>query len=378
MPVKILVINSLAEKNCLLVQAFKELEQKKCSFSLWSSKVNLTRQFQQNHWPAKKIFLGPSLKNNPNILLFVIILLFTRLKFFISLASLKMKRQVDWIICLSLNEKLIATIPARLLGIKILWLEAPDLNYRRLNKFLLYLYKKNHRLANLIAFNSYAKLQLTNLGFSENKINIIPPGIKLYQYQENIFSKLAVLGQANFHRKYFTVGVIAELSQKQKVETIFQAIKICLPVIPNLQLIIIGEGKERKNLVWLTKKMGIENLVWLVGEQEQLKRWLGGFDIFLAANDAPKLDDYGNILEAMAAGLPVLAPRNIGLEDLVVENKTGSLIESDNNEMLARQIIKLHQDKKLRLSLGKNGNERINRLFTLNQMIAMMEQKLIK
>jgi glycosyltransferase involved in cell wall biosynthesis len=164
------------------------------------------------------------------------------------------------------------------------------------------------------------------------------------------------------------------LDQKQKIETIFQAMKICLPVIPNLQLIVIGEGRERKNLAWLAKKMKIENLVWLVGEQEQLKKWLDSFDIFLAAGDALKLDDCGNILEAMAAGLPVLGPRNIGLENLVVENKTGALIEADNSEMLARQIIKLHQDKKLRVHLGKNGQERASRLFTLEEMTAKLEQ----
>ena len=120
--------------------------------------------------------------------------------------------------------------------------------------------------------------------------------------------------------------------------------------------------------------MEIENLVWLVGEQDQLKRWLSSFDVFLAASDSLKLDDYGNILEAMAAGLPVLAPRNIGLEDLVIENKTGSLIEPDNSEMLARQIIKLHQDKKLCTYLGKNGQERATRLFTLEKMSANLEQ----
>ena len=58
-----------------------------------------------------------------------------------------------------------------------------------------------------------------------------------------------------------------------------------MPVIPNIQLIIIGEGEERKNLSWLAKKMEIDNLVWLVGEQEQLKKWLDSFDVFLALGE---------------------------------------------------------------------------------------------
>ena len=185
---------------------------------------------------------------------------------------------------------------------------------------------------------------------------------------------MAGAGRDNHRRKYFTVGVITALNQKQKIETIFQAVKISAPMIPNIQLIIIGEGEERKMLTWLAKKMEIENLVWLVGEQEQLKKWLDSFNVFLAAGSILTLDDYGNIIEAMAAGLPILAPRNIGLEDLVIENKTGALHEADNSEMLARQIIKLHQDKKLRQYLGRNGQERASQSFTFNKMVDEMEK----
>ena len=340
---KILIINSSPEKNHLLAQAFKELEQKDFFFSLLSSKKPLWGQF----------------------------------KFLFSLISLRLKRKVDLIICFNFNEKIIITPFARLLGLKVVWLESPDLNYRQINKILLALYKINARLAKLAVFTSYGKLQLINLGFPENNIILLPPGAKLTPYQENIFNKLASSGQARFRRKYFTVGVVTELNQKQKIETVFQAVKISLPVIPNLQLIVIGEGQERKNLLWLAKKMGIENLVWLVGEQAQLKKWLDSFDVFLAAGENLKLDDYGNLLEAMAAGLPVLAPRNIGAEDFVIENKTGALAEMNNNEMLARQIIKLYQDKRLRLQLGKNGRERVDQLFTLDKMVGRLEQILL-
>ncbi|OGF24473.1 hypothetical protein A3H66_00020 [Candidatus Falkowbacteria bacterium RIFCSPLOWO2_02_FULL_45_21] len=376
MPIKILIINSSADKQCLLLRTLKELGQKNFSFRLWSSRADLIGQFKKNCWPAKKVFLGPNLKNKPRLALFTVSLLLIQIGYLAALARLKIKHQVDLIICLNFNEKIIITAPAKLLGIKTVWLEAPDLNYRQMDKFLFHFYKINYQLAEIIAFNHCAKTQLASLGFDDKKIYIISPGAKPNPYQENIFNKLAVQSQANFHRQYFTVGLITELSQKQKIETIFQAIKNCLPVIPNLQLIIIGEGRERKNLLWLSKKMGIENLVWLVGKQEQLKKWLDSFDVFLAWNDPPKLDDYGHVLEAMAGGLPILGPRNVGLEDLIVENKTGSLIEVDNNEMLARHIIKLHQDKRLRLYLGKNGQERVNQFFTLNKMVAKMEQVL--
>ena len=337
---KILVVNSSPEKKSLLIRVYEELKQKGFSINFLSSKKPLLGQF----------------------------------KFIFLLINFKFKRKVDTVVCINFNEKIIITPLARLLGLKVIWFENPELNYQKLNKFLLILYKLNYRLAKIIAFNSYSKLKLKNLGCNENKISLIAPGAKTMSYQENIFNKLANAGRVNFHKKYFTIGAITALNQKQKIETVFQAIKISLPVIPNIQLIIVGEGEERKNLSWLAKKMEIDNLIWLVGEQEQLKKWLDSFDVFLALGENLSLDDHSNILEAMATGLPVLAPRNIGLEDLIIENNTGSLIESDNSEMLARQIIKLHQDKRLRLFLGKNGQERVNRLFTFETMIEKLIQ----
>jgi glycosyltransferase involved in cell wall biosynthesis len=337
---KILIINSLSKKNSLLDHVYEELKRKNFSISFLSSKKPLLGQF----------------------------------KFLLLLINFKLKQKINSVVCININEKIFITPWARLLGLKVFWFEGPELNYQKFNKFLLMLYKLNYRLAKIVVFNSYSKLKLKNIGCNENKINLLTPGAKTMAYQENIFNKLASTGRVNFHRKYFTIGAITSLNQKQKIETVFQAIKISLPVISNIQLIIVGEGEERKNLSWLAKKMEIDNLIWLVGEQNQLKKWLDSFDIFLALGENLSLNDYSNILEAMAAGLPVLAPRNIGLEDIIIENNTGSLIESDNSEMLARQIIKLHQDKRLRLFLGKNGQERVNRLFTLETMVEKLAQ----
>ncbi len=369
----ILLINSSPEKNCLLTHAFKELRQKDFSFSLWSSKAPLAEQFRQKNWPVKKIYLGPDLGSKINTLLFVMALPFLQFKFLLALFGWKFKNSADIIACLNLNEKIIITLPARFLGFKVVWLECPEINYRGLNYFLAALYRLNSKFSKIITFSNFSKQQLKNLGCDENKIELASPGARQALFQENIFNKLATANQANYHRKYFSVGAITALNQKQKIETIFQAIKISLTLVPNIQLIIIGDGEDRKSLLWLAKKMGIENLVWLVGEQEQLKKWLDSFDIFLATGDTLSLDNYANIIEAMAAGLPVLAPRNIGLEDVVLENKTGALLEADNSEMLARQIIKLHQDKKLRHYLGQNGRERAKQLFTMEKMVEKME-----
>lgn len=285
-----------------------------------------------------------------------------------ALIRAKFKRGADLVACAGFNEKIIITPLANLLGIRVVWIEYPALNSAKLSKFASAIYKLSRKPAEIAVFSGYSKIKLKNMGCDENKITIITPGAAHPGYQKNIFSNMAATAANNFQRKYFTIGAITPLDQKQKIETAFQAVKICAQVIPDIQFVIVGNGPEKKNLLWLAKKMEIENLIWMIGERSDAKKWLANFDIFLALGDNLCLDDYGNIAEAMASGLPVLGTRNIGLEDMVVENKTGALVESGNSEMLARQIIKLHQDKRLRLHLGANGRELACRSFTLEKM----------
>ncbi|MEK7202699.1 MAG: glycosyltransferase family 4 protein [Patescibacteria group bacterium] len=363
----ILIINSGEEKEKLLIDLFIELNQKEYNFFLLSSKPAILEQFWEKNWPGKKINLGPTLKNKFYLFIFILLLPWLCCNLLIILLNYKFNKQITAIILLDWQEKILATTMAKIIGLKIVWIEKPNHSYQ--NFKLKKLYKLLSNLAAIVVFNSDNKTQLKNFGFKEKNILFIQPAIKSIQYQENIFNKIAQTEGKNFHYRYFTVGAIANLEQKQKIEILFQAIKICLTIAPNLRLIIVGDGNERKNLSWIAKKMEIDALVWLIGEQTQVRKWLDSFDVYIATAESPDLEDYYNILEAMTARLPIIGPRNVGLENIILENKTGLLIAGNNSEMLALQIIKLYKDKKLRQQLGANGQKHIQQFFTLDKIV---------
>lgn len=372
----ILIINSSKENGQLIWHFFNELKQNNYLFYLLLSNPEYINIFKENNWPTKKNFFGPYLKNNFYLIIFFLLWLPLCIATFIKLINYKFNKKIEIIICLSFNEKIIVTPLARILGLKTFWLEFPNNNYKLIKPIFIF-YRFFSRWSNLIVFNSQTQKKLINLGVNEAKIKIIQLGMKIDQYQDNLFNKLAQTDWQGLRRKYFTIGTITDLSQKQKIETIFQSIKICLSVIPNLQLIIIGEGDEKKNLTWLAKKMEIDNIVWFVGKQNQLKKWLCNFDIFIITTDSLSLDDYGNVLEAMAAGLPIVAPKNIGLEDIILENKTGVFFELANYEMLAHKIILLQQNKNIRMELGNNSHDKINKYFSIDRMAEEFRKILI-
>lgn len=325
---------------------------------------------------GKNFCCGSSIDNFQKETIFLLFFPFLLIIALVNLAKFFYLRQIKTIVCFGLNDKLMYTVWARFFKIKVIWLEFPNTNYQGINKIIFWLYKKLSQRALLVAFCSQTKKHLESLSVTEESISLIFPGVveKKLQYQENIFNSLVQKDRSDYRRKYFTIGTILELNKKERMETIFYALKSALQVVPNLQLIIIGEGPEKKNLTWLAKKIKIENLVWFVGEQKYIKKWLESFDLLLVSAEKPELFDLNNVLEAMSVGLPVIGPLHQGLEDLVYENKTGSLISMDNSEMLARQIIKLHQEKNWRLNLGQMGRSRAEEYFSLKNTIDNFKQ----
>lgn len=349
---KILLFNSSQEKNQELFGIFAELKNKSFSFL------------------AVKLYFSLKLNNKAKQILFIIILPILFFIHFVYLVVYKIKK-VNVIICLNVNEKIIITPAAKILKIKIIWIEDVDSVVLKNNiiKPIFGLYKFFANQAIVLTFSGFIKNKLEQKKFAEKNIILIHPGIKVNSRdrQENLFNELAQAGNKGYKRKFFTVGTAVDLNKKQRIEDLLAAIKICQTVIPGIQLIIAGDGGERKNLLWISKKMELANITWFVGEQPHLKKWLDNFDIFTVSCEVLTLDDIIMIIKAMSAGLPVVGPRDFGLEDIIAEEEC--LFDENNSEAMAKQIIALWHDKRKKLKLGKSAQERVVKYFTTDRMV---------
>jgi glycosyltransferase involved in cell wall biosynthesis len=354
---KFLVFNSSQEKNQELFGIFAELKKKNFCFS------------------AAKLCFMTGLNNKFKQILFIIFLPFLFFIYFVYLAVYKIKK-INAIICLNIGEKIIITPIAKLLKIKIIWVEDIDSIVLKNNiiKPISWFYKFFAKRAVIITFSGFIKNKLEQKKFVKENIRLIHPGIKLNnrERQENLFNELAQAGNRGYKRKFFTVGAAVDLNKKQKIENLLGAIKICQTVIPGIQLIVVGEGEERKNLSWISKKMELANITWFVGEQPHFKKWLDNFDIFVVSCETPMLDDIMTIIKAMAAGLPVIGPRDFGLEEIITEEEC--LFDENNSETTAKQIIAIWHDKRKGLKLGKLGQERVVKYFTADRMVEELEK----
>jgi glycosyltransferase involved in cell wall biosynthesis len=383
----ILVINSLTGGFSFLESLMAELSNRGLNIVyLMPKPIRNEANKLKYDWTIKNAYLGPSTISQSkgtsrikNIVLFVLLLPFIKISLFIRLAYYKYFKRFHTIVCCHYNEKIIMAPLARLLGIKIIWIEYPNFNYSALSRLQLKFYFNQARHARIACFSNFSKKKLTKAGINPGNIILIYPGIKLkhFKRQGTIFETLAHKDYKKIGQKFFTVGTITSLEKEQKVETLLHAIKKCLAVIPHIQLIVVGEGKEKRQLAWLAKKLNIENLVWFVGRQKHHRKWLDSFNIFVASTQAPKFMDMQTLLKAMAAGLASIIPVGCGYDDIVNEHKTCLLFDINNSDSLAQHIITLEQNPHLQREMGKNADERVKKYFTFDKMIENFYRLLI-
>ena len=133
------------------------------------------------------------------------------------------------------------------------------------------------------------------------------------------------------------------------------------------RLQLIGDGPTRKATERLVAELGIQDRVDFPGDRNDVASLLCQADIFVLAS---KLDNLPiSILEAMRAGLPVIASDVGGISELITNGETGLLVPPFSVAPMANAMTELLGDKRKRLRFGRAGRKRYEMLFSLDQMI---------
>jgi colanic acid/amylovoran biosynthesis glycosyltransferase len=141
----------------------------------------------------------------------------------------------------------------------------------------------------------------------------------------------------------------------------------------NFRCRIIGEGPERPTLERLTRDYGLEDCVELVGAQtlDSVYAELRQADVFVLLSEIGRSgyrDGFPTvILEAMAAGLPVLATSLSGIPEVVLDGVTGMLVRERDIEGATQALACLLESPELRRTMGRAGQARVRDLFDLEQ-----------
>lgn len=133
------------------------------------------------------------------------------------------------------------------------------------------------------------------------------------------------------------------------------------------KLILAGDGPLQSQVERFIRQNGLTSQVILVGARTDIPDILAASDVFVLSSRWEGLPLV--IIEAMVAGLPVVASRVGGVPELVEDGVTGFLVPPGNPEALAEALQRLFEDKELCRRMGEAGREKALRSFTLSRML---------
>jgi glycosyltransferase involved in cell wall biosynthesis len=198
--------------------------------------------------------------------------------------------------------------------------------------------------------------------------------IVVVQYGFDLDSRLGSSGRRTEKRRLvgvegddFVIGWAGRLSEiKRPLDLVRTAARV-----RGSKLVIVGDGELNTSVLKLATELGIEDRVKIVGYVEDMGAWYSAFDAFLltSANEgAPVV-----AIEALAAGIPVVATDAGGTRTVVDDGETGFLADVGDVEALAAHLEHLRDDPKLRATFGKEGAARMRERFSTERMVDDVE-----
>jgi glycosyltransferase involved in cell wall biosynthesis len=211
-----------------------------------------------------------------------------------------------------------------------------------------------------------------DLRIAESKVTVITNGVDFEKFSQ----KTDVATQKEKHGidpGTRVVGSVGRLNYQKNYKLLLRAFAdVTNQTRKNIQLLLVGEGPERKNLENLAIELNISRNIKMIGERNDIPEIISIMDIFVLPSFLEGMSN--TILEAMCAGIPVVASDVGGNSELVENGKSGFLFESNLLEGLKECIGKLASDDSLRKSMGERGKKIAEEGFSVPVMVKKYEQ----
>jgi len=211
------------------------------------------------------------------------------------------------------------------------------------------------RATAVIAMSDTILEELLSAGFPSSKIYMVRNGVDLSVYRkaerkEKTCQRLGLKVNAK------TVIYTGRLTPEKGLDCIIQAfsrLELSLP----LQLLIVGEGREKHVLMSLVQQLRLNDRVFFINGGYDIEEYLQVADLFILPSRQEGLSN--SLLEAMACELPVISTRVSGSDELIRDGENGLLIDVDNEHQLIVAIKKVVGDPQLACELGKNARRTV-------------------
>lgn len=205
-------------------------------------------------------------------------------------------------------------------------------------------------------------------GLPADKFTIIPNGISDSSVPASAQTKEEFLKSLGLPSDSKLIATVGRLWPQKRIKDLIWAMDLLKCVRTDAHLLLIGDGPQRQALEAYQEKVEITDHVHFLGERKDVSQILPHLDCFWLASSYEGQSNA--IMEAMLAGIPVVASDIPGNRDLVVPDKTGYLFPIGERGEIAKITQALLDDLPLAKKLGAGGRERMQSEFTVEKMVS--------
>lgn len=212
----------------------------------------------------------------------------------------------------------------------------------------------------IVANSAAAAARLRQERVNARAIRIIPNGIDVDAYR-------APTPRARLHR----IVTVANLRPEKAHEVLIDAFASLSRTHPDLELLVVGTGGCGEELRSLAAERGVASQVRFLGHRDDVPALLSESDVFVLTSRSEAFPN--SVMEAMAAGLPVIATAVGGVPELVQHRANGILIPADDRAAVVQALRDLIDDPAGAAALGRAARETIQSRFSFTRMVSSFE-----
>jgi L-malate glycosyltransferase len=217
-----------------------------------------------------------------------------------------------------------------------------------------------------LAISRAVRDRLVADGIPAAKIDVVHEGVDV--------DRIVQLPSGNLHAALFlpagapVVGNIGALVAQKAQHTLIEAAALAVRQVPDMRLVILGEGELRGALEEQIRHLHLERHVFLAGFRPDVLELMKDFDVFALSSIYEGMCT--SLVDAMAAQKAAVATAVGGVPEVLADGETGFLVRAHDAAGMAERIVELLKDADLRHRMGDAGLARARRLFTVERMVA--------
>jgi glycosyltransferase involved in cell wall biosynthesis len=216
----------------------------------------------------------------------------------------------------------------------------------------------------VVAVSSPIRDELVRAGVPGKKVTVIPNGLYVDDFSHN--GRGVLRSELGLGEEEIVIGTIARLSPEKGHGHLLRAARAVLQEEPKARFLLVGDGPLRRTLEQEVAAMGLTGSVIFGGERTDMPEVYALSDLIVSASLREGFPL--SILEALAAGRPVVATRVGGVPEIVQDGVTGILVDPGDEVGLAKAILGVLRDAPRRRALGRAGRKVVEERFSVHRM----------